>query len=126
MTLYNYRFMENCVQEAPCIVKITVIKYFKMVFLNIRICMYKTPSRKSGHILYMYCVCTMYVCIYCVCTAYAYVVYVLRMRMLCMYCVAIYCVCTVRTVYSIITYSCQLCIMLSFCVTMQLLLLLLN
>ena len=42
--------MENCTQKAPCIVKITVIKHFKMVFLNICIYAYKTPFRKSGHI----------------------------------------------------------------------------
>ena len=49
MILYNYKFGENCVQEAPCIVEITEIKYFK-VFLNVCICTHKTPFCKSGQI----------------------------------------------------------------------------
>ena len=42
--------MENCIEEAPCILEIHSIEYFKTVFLNICICAYKTPFCKSGHI----------------------------------------------------------------------------
>ena len=46
-------------QAAPCIPEIYRIEYFKLVFLNIYNCTYKTPFRKSSHI----CAC-MYTCIH--------------------------------------------------------------
>ena len=50
-------------EEALSILKIHSIQYFKLVFLNICNCTYKTPFGKSGHI-YTYIYIYIYIYIY--------------------------------------------------------------
>ena len=42
MTLNNCKLVENYMQAALCILEIERIEYFKIIFLNIYNCVYKT------------------------------------------------------------------------------------
>ena len=48
MVLDYYRLVEECTQAAPCILEIYWIEYFKMVYLIIYNCAYKTSFCKSS------------------------------------------------------------------------------